>query len=430
MRLSVFQIVVLCSFGALGVAGALIFALLVGRASTESIGSVVIWGTLDERAFTPLLRQLSDEDGRLRQVSYVPKQPETFERELADALASGTGPDLFVIRQDSAEKNSSKILPIPYTSLSAEQFKDTFIEAAEPYLGSEGVLAVPFLVDPLLLYWNRDMLSSAGFPQPPAYWDEVFGMATKITKRSQTNTIEKSAIAFGEYQNVNNAKDILAMLMLQAGSPIMFRDSEALTPALVSRQGDTRQPVESAVRYFTDFANPVKAHYSWNRSLPESRAAFAAGDLALYVGYASEDPLIRRINPNINYAPALIPQIRDGDRFTTYGRVYAFAVPRAARNPQGALTVAYLLASARSSELFAVALGFPSARRDVLAKPVTGKDDLFNRQAIISRAWSDPSPERTELIFREMIESVTSGSARLSEAVQRAEQAMRELLSV
>lgn len=430
-KLSMFQIVVLSTFGALAIAGIMIFSFVVGGSDGEGIGEVKMWGTLDATAFSVVLRQLSDDDSRLKQVTYVQKDAASYERDLTDALASGTGPDLFILRNDYAERNSSKVSAIPFANFSEEQFQNTFIEAAGPYVGPDGIRAVPFAADPLVLYLNRDMLSSAGFAKPPEFWDELYDMAAKITKRDDTNSIQKSAVAFGEYTNVNHAKDIVALLILQAGGRITTRDSAGkLSTSLVSRAGDTQQPSESALRFFTEFANPIKTYYSWNRALRESRQIFATGDLALYIGLASEEPLIRRINPNLNFTAAPVPQIRGGNRSLNVGYVYAFAVPKAGVNQQAALTVAYLLASQKPSQQLSQALGMPSARRDILALPLSGKDDLFNKMAILARAWTDPDPEKTDVIFRDMIEGITSGSARLSEAIQRADQAMTQLMSI
>ena len=428
---SVFQVVVLSTFGALAVVAIIIFAVAVGGTKGANIGAVQIWGTLDASAFTVVIRQLSDDESRLKQVTYVQKNQETYEQELVDALASGKGPDLFLMRQDYAEKDGEKATLIPYASFSREQFQNSFVEAANPYLSPEGVRAVPLAIDPMVLYWNRDLLAASGFSKPPVYWDELFNIANTVTKRDDSNSIQKSAIAFGEYQNVDHAKDILGMLILQAGGTITRRDDAGkLGASLMARAGEAQQPAQDALSFYTEFANPSKTDYSWNRSLPFSRRMFASGDLALYVGYASEEPLIRKINPNLNFAIAPMPQPRTAARSVGGARVYAFAVPKSSQNQSGALTVAYLLAAQNPSKLLSLALGIPSARRDVLSAVQSGSEELFRRQALIAASWSDPDPEKTEGIFRDMIESVTSGSAKLSEATQRADQAIGQLLSL
>ena len=106
------------------------------------------------------------------------------------------------------------------------------------------------------------------------------------------------------------------------------------------------------------------------------------------------------------------------------GFVYGLAIPKANTNTQGALTIAYLLAGEGPSQLISQALGLPSARRDVLSKSATGNDELFAKQALLMRSWIDPDPEKTNVIFRDMIQNVTSGALKQSEAIQRADRAL------
>ncbi len=430
--MSSFQIIVLSVFGAFTVGGVLVFAFLVGSNSSVSIGQVVVWGPLDETAFGAVLRELAEADGRFRQVTYVQKNEDSYLEELTNALAAGSGPDLFIMREDHTISEGSKVFPVPYNQLSRDDFRNTWVEAADPFLGPGGVVGIPFAVDPFVLYWNRDMLSTGGISQPPQYWDELSPIVRAVTKRDDGGSIQKSAIAFGEYSNVNHAKTLLGMLILQAGGRVTMRDGNGeLTPALATRVGETGRPAESALTFFTQFSNPSSADYTWNRSRPEARVAFAQGDLALYVGLASEEPLIRRLNPNLNFAIApSVPQVRSSSLPVSGGHAYAFAIPKASANPQGALTAAYLLGGADASKLLGAVYGFASARRDALSVPGEGNEETFRKMALLVRTWEDPDTEETERVFRDMIESVTSGAARSVEAIQRAEQAMRELTNI
>lgn len=426
--MSMFQIILLCTFGAFAIAGILIFAFLVGSNSSSSIGAVTMWGTFDETAITVVVRQLSENDDRLRQVIYVEKDPETFEEELTSALAAGGGPDLYILRHDYAVVDAPKIATIPFEQFSREQFDSLFVEAAKPFLVQDGILAVPLAVDPFILFWNRDLFANAGLAKSPVYWDELQSIARAVSEKNDAGSLTTSAIALGEYANVSHAKGIISTLILQAGGSVTTRDSAGtLLPAMQSRTGQIAQPAQSALSFYTSFANPAQDIYSWNRSQKESREAFSSGDLALYIGLASEEPFIRRENPNLNFGLAPLPQIREAERSISGGYAYAFAVPRASKNPGGALTAAFLLASPEASGAFATALGHSSARRDVLSEPVQGNDDLFNKMTIIARLWEDPSPKETDRIFRDMIESITSGAAKIGEAIQRADAAMREI---
>jgi ABC-type glycerol-3-phosphate transport system substrate-binding protein len=431
-KLSIFQVVVLAIFGVSAVAGLLFFAGAGGLGiKDDSVGSVLVWGTLDASAFQAVLSQLGETDERVRNVVYERKDSRTYNNELAEAIASGRGPDLFILREDFIIRHKDKIALIPYESLPRQQFESTFVQGTNLFLDSRGVIGVPIAIDPLVLYWNQDMLSSSGFAEAPKYWDEIFDIAEKVTKRDDGNNILKSAIAFGEFENVTHAKDILAGLIMQAGGTIATPDDQGrLRPTLAAKTGDANQPTQSALRFFAEFANPTKTVYSWNRSLTNSREAFASGDLALYIGYASELPLLENLNPNLNFSVAALPQIRNGDRFLTFGHSYAFSIPLASTNQNGARSIAFLLAGKGPSALLSQARGTPSPRRDVLAVVVDGPEATFRNMAIIANGWLDPDTTATAQIFKGMIEGVTTGSRRLSEAVSQADKELGKLLGL
>ncbi len=62
-----------------------------------------------------------------------------------------------------------------------------------------------------------------------------------------------------------------------------------------------------------------------------------------------------------------------------------------------------------------------SARRDVIAQ---GEDDLYRKiiiqSALISRAWLDPDPLKSDAIFMQMVEDIVSNRARIGESVNDA----------
>jgi len=221
-KLSGFQITLLAVFGACAVAGVLIFAIATSSAKSSSVGPVTIWGTVDGPTFTQMVQNAASTYSALSGVTYVQKDPTTYAADLTAALAAGSGPDLFLMTQDQAIEDSGEVVLLPYTSFSATQFQNVFIEGANPFMVPKGTVALPIAADPLVLYWNKDLLATGGYAQPPQYWDQLYDMATKMTARDDAGNILKSAIALGEYKNIDDAKDILAALILQAGGT-MFR---------------------------------------------------------------------------------------------------------------------------------------------------------------------------------------------------------------
>ena len=434
---SPFQMIIFGVFAFFIVVGVIAFASLSGGGGDANIGEVKLWGTFDQELVDAYLRTLNDEDERASNIIYSEISEDRFQDELVEALANGEGPDLFVLDQANLIRHWDKIQPLSYDSvMSQRKFRDTYIDEAEMFLAQEGILGMPFVIDPLVLYWNRDIFAEAGFAQAPQYWDEFFSLAERITRRDAANNIDQSAIAFGEFDNVNHAKDIIATLIMQAGGEVVGRlenGTRTLYPAISPDGfGQQVQPAQTALRFYTEFADPVKTVYTWNRSLPNSLDAFVQGKLAMYVGYASEVEEIQEKNAHLNFDVTVLPQIRAGEqkRTLTFGNLYTLAVPKAANNPSGGAQMALFLSSKLPSDVFAQANGTPSPRRDLLSQePNDPLELIFRNAALLSRGWPDPQSEETTRIFRRMVGDVTSGALRLSDTIERANQELRVLIS-
>lgn len=431
-KLSPFQLTLLTVFGVAALVGVGLFAMGVGPGEKNAVGPVMIWGTLPQDAMEAVLVSLGDEDDRFNEVSYVEKDPRTYNRDFVDALASGQSPDLFLLSEEDIYMHKDKILFIPFSAYSERQFKDVFAQAGELYLApSTGIAGLPLIINPLVLYWNKDIFADAGVALPPRYWDEFFtNIVPRITERDQASNIVRSFIAFGEYRNVNHAKDILATLILQAGNPIVLKtDTGQVRSVLGNTLDQSMSPGETALRFYTQFSNPANAVYSWNRALPDARQSFLAGDLALYFGFANEYKGLRNANPNLNFDVVSMPQPRGADHRVTLGHVLSVAMPRGAMNPTGALTTAIALASVTHVKELATFLGLPPARRDLLnQEPQDPSQVVFYDAAISARSWLDPNSVETEGVFQRMIESLLSGRLRINEAVQTANKELEQLL--
>ena len=91
--------------------------------------------------------------------------------------------------------------------------------------------------------------------------------------------------------------------------------------------------------------------------------------------------------------------------------------------------VASILSDASSVKSFSKILKLPPARRDLLGKkPENAYESIFYDSAIRAKTWLDPESNKSDLIFKNMIESITSGRSRSSEAVNRASREISGLL--
>ena len=431
--MSFFQTTLLLVFGFFIIFAVLVFSgiLPIFKATPDGVGGeVVLWGTLPATSFEAPLDALNEENKESFSVRYVEKSAASFDTALVEALASGVGPDMVLLPQDLIVRHENKVLPLPYESFSARAFRDAFVEEGELYLRADGILALPFSVDPMVMYWNRDIFSGAGLGKPPEEWDAFLSLAPKLTKKDAALSITQSTIAFGDSVNVAHAKDILAMLIMQAGNPIVESAEGARRVTLRDQRGLVTAPAQSALRFYTDFANPSKLVYSWNRSLPDSRETFAAGDLAVYFGYASERTGLAAQSPRLNFDAVVVPQTKDAERKATFGKMTGVAVLKNSRNSTTAFYAAFALTGEDFEEAFSAVSGVPPARRDVLASKRRGADALasvFYDSALISHAWLDPRPDETERIFDAMVQNVLSGRSATSAAVSQAHEALAAL---
>ena len=417
-------------FGVFIVVGVIMFSIYRGGSGGNSIEEITVWGMIPQSVFVKYIENVNSGKNIKVGVKYIEKEAESFDTEFIETLARGTGPDAVILPQDFILRHKDKIYPIPYNTLSERVFKDTFIEEAELYLSSKGALAIPFSVDPLVMYWNRDIFTDVLLPKAPSYWDEFFSLVGKITEVDGSLNIGRSAISFGEFKNIANAKEILSLLILQAGNPIVKIEKDKPMSVLKDQMGFVTPPSEAALRFYTEFSNPSKKSYSWNRSLPLSLSYFLSGDLGVYFGFASEIYNIRLKNPNLNFDVAVVPQRREANTKTTFGKMQSFALVKSSKKLLPAFNTISVLTGKDNISLWIKTSGLPPVRRDLLASGSTDPvGSIFYSSAIISKGWLDPNREETKNIFQNMIESVVSGRLRLAEAVRRADSEIQSLLS-
>jgi len=424
-----FQLVLTGIFGAFLIVGVIIFSSYRGN-SGDTI-SVVIWGTIPQTTFFDVIKETSLHQSKEFNLQYVQKTEAEFDADFIEALASGNGPDVFMLGSEKILKHRNKTFAIPYDIFTARQFKDSFIEGAEIYMAPEGVLALPVSVNPLVMYWNRTIFTAVKITEPPKYWDEFYNLANQISKKDGALNISRSAVAFGEFGNITHAKEIIINLAMQAGTPITKWDenNSKVVNVFADSFNKSTIPAEAAVNFYTEFSNPAKPSYSWNRSLNNSTNYFLGGDLALYFGFANEISNLQIKNPNLNFDVASVPISREGGVNVSYAKFNAFAITKASKNLNAAFTVISILSGVEGSNAFSKVLRLPPARRDLLGKkPVNSYESVFYDSAIRAKAWLDPSKEESDVVFRSMIESITSGRARTGEAVNRASRELSSLL--
>ena len=429
--LSTFQLIVLIIFIFIGIAGVVVFAGF-GGTNKERIPSATIWGTVPATIVNEVVRIINAEDTVI-EVKYEQISPETFRSTFVNALAEGGGPDIVLLTDDLLYAEANKLGVIPYTVYTQRDYADTYINAADHFMSANGVLGVPFGVDPIVMYWNRSIFATEGIASPPTTWEELQKIVPKLTKLNDSRGIERSGVALGEVQNIKNAKEILASMLMQSGNNITDVDAQTgfVVSTLDRATSDNRSPAEDVIKFYTYFANPSGVSYSWSRSMPDSRKAFLSGDVAMYFGYVSDYLAIKAENPNLDFDVAPIPQSGNSANanHVTYGKITAFSVTRKAQDPMGAYQIIAKLTSRDAQKLWVDLTKMPPVRKDLLGEIPNDKFlSTFYRAAIQSRTWFDPDPAYSSVIFKDMIESITSGKTQSSDAISNAKQRLDLLL--
>ncbi len=270
-------------------------------------------------------------------INYRKLRYEEYESELLNALAEDRGPDVFSIQNTWMKKYQSKLAPMPDTitmvypvtqgainktivpeartakSISLKEIRDNFVDvvAQDVILDDGKVYGLPLSVDTLAMYYNKDLFNNAGISQVPAYWNKEFIQdVKKLTKQDSKKGLIQSGAALGGSKNINRFSDILAVLMMQSGATMMSESGQVLfqtTPG--NTNNTTYSPGIDALRFYTDFADPVKESYSWSDEMPNSLDMFISGNLAIMFSYAYDLETIKTRAPKLNFSVTKLPQI-------------------------------------------------------------------------------------------------------------------------
>ncbi len=422
---SSFQTILVIIFVVVFAGAVLVFSGLISfgtkkAATTTPQGTVVVWGVIPQSLMQGYLDTFNI-GGNGYTITYSEHDPNTMPQELIVALADGTPPDLVIFSSEIFSQFKDKLYVIPYAAYSERDYRDANIDGSQIFLTKEGIVGLPLVVDPIVVYYNKDILAQASFVIPPKTWSNLQQSVPILTKRDARNNITQSAVALGTAANVNNVTDILSTLFMQTGNSIIGYDGASNTNQVMlgnAPAGSSVPPTAQALEYFTSFSNPTNVNYSWNNALPMSIEQFLSGKSAFYIGRASELFTIQSRNPNLNFDVAEVFQTDPAARPVTFGSFIGVGMLKAAPNPVAAYAAATYIASSPSIDGLSKSLSLPPVRRDLLLVQQNNPYvSVFFKAALSAFAWPNPNPAKSESLFRDMITAVTSGKSEATTAI-------------
>ncbi|HEX9817863.1 MAG TPA: extracellular solute-binding protein, partial [Patescibacteria group bacterium] len=156
------------------------------------------------------------------QIDYRVQSHKDYRERLQTAIASGNGPDIFRYHASWVPMLTADLAVLPANIMSAQEFQNTFYPSAAEQLQVEGrIVGLPLMYDGLVLYYNTQILQTAGV-EPPNSWSDLKQLAGELTvpadkSERRRSGIQRSGLAIGNASNIDHFSDILALLILQNG---------------------------------------------------------------------------------------------------------------------------------------------------------------------------------------------------------------------
>ena len=250
----------------------------------------------------------------------------------------------------------------------------------------------------------------------------------------QGSRFNRSAIALGN-NSIPTSPDVLALLMMQQQTEMTNADHDKATFNLPQKEagtGQDRYNGRDAARFFSSFSRPGSKSdtgvnmYSWNISSGDAVRAFAENRVAMMVGYPYQKKSLERINPDLQYSVAPVPQLGEKDP-VNYASYWPEVVWKDSKYQAEAWDFIRFVSDRNQLSVYLDTTSRVSPRTDVRGP---GELNAFYEQNASATTWYKGKAAEADQIFRDMIRRLLEGEdiARAIDAA--AEQVTTELQDV
>jgi multiple sugar transport system substrate-binding protein len=380
-----------------------------GQKQNQDQVELVWWKTFqDQSDIAPLIEEYQKIRPNVT-IKYSKKNIVDYEQELVNAIASGNSPDIFTIHNDWLAKHQDKMAPMPSGLMTERQYRETFVDVASfDFVKNGQIYAIPLAVDVLAMYYNKDILASAGIFTPPTTWPEVVSAVQRMTQLDGSGNFTRSGVAMGTSGNVNRAADLLMLLMLQNGTQFYNSTNTSATFNQQTRiDNQSINPGALAAEFYTQFANPSKRAYTWNNRADNSVDAFAQGKLGMMFSYSYMIPTIKDKAPNLNWGVAPVPQVDNSGLKVNFANYWGEAVSKTSTKQQYAWEFLNFVAQREVLSRYYEKVKAPAARKDMLSLQSSDVElGVFADNAGTAKSVYKPDAGQFESIILKIIDDI------------------------
>ncbi|RIH87023.1 Cyclodextrin-binding protein [Meiothermus luteus] len=320
---------------------------------------------------------------------------DAFQQKVASAIPAGQGPDVVNLFYGWLPTwvKAGYLQPLPESMV--KMLDDEFVAMAQASKVGGKLYGLPTAVRSLALFYNRDLLSAAGFKNPPRTWEEFLNIATKLTVRDGNKFTQLGYAMAPDGQDHHLVREVLVRQFggrpySDDGRRVLYGDAAGLR----------------AFTFYTDWLRKYNVGTLGNQFFPGNNAyrdAFIAGRVGMIVDGSFAIGTIRN-GARFNWGVAELPTEKVGGRKANYGSFWLHGLTPLATGPKQAAALKFLefLVSEETQRYWLEKVGELPARKSLIKDPKLTLDRVYG-PFVLSLAYAKATPFVDEIGQRKVM---------------------------